>query len=373
MTKLPFIVLIGGITGMTAGLILQWWTNASNPVDFLWLPTWLQGYNFRISGKPDFSLPANIPVIFELTILLSAFATVGGMFVMNNLPWFYNALFTSRRFARVTNDRFFISIEARDPKFAESETYSFAESLGGTHVEKYYDVATPSLPSGLHWIIWVTVALLLIPPAVVLKMRFSYGSEPRIEVRQDMGNQERYKAQQENARFADTRGMRPVIADTVARGDFLNDPHYTVGGELGNDPNTGKLKMTWFNGFPERVKLDRAALERGRERFDIYCATCHGYDGKGNGPTNLRGIELAASGAAAGWVPAVNLHDELRRERPDGHIFNSITNGIRNMAGYGDQISIEDRWKIVAYVRALQRSTTATIEDVPADQRTTLR
>lgn len=384
MTKLPYIVLIGGITGCTLGILLQWWTNATGAITpqpgdgwvgmtYDWLPTWMQGYNFRISGKPDWSLPANIPVIFELTILLSAFATVGGMFVMNNLPWFYNALFTSRRFARVTNDKFFLSIEVADPKFSESETYSFAESLGGSHVEKFYDVATMPLPKGLHWVIWIVVSLMLIPPAVILKERFSYGTEPRIEVRQDMGNQERYKAQQANPLFADGRAMRPIVADTVARGDFEHSDHYNVGGELVRDPNSGKLKMEWFRGFPPEITIDRAAIERGQQRFDIYCSTCHGFDGKGTGAINKRALELASSGAAAGWVPAVNLHDELRRERPEGHIFNTITNGIRNMAGYGDQIPVEDRWKIIAYVRSLQRSSTASIEDVPADQRTGLR
>lgn len=373
MTKLPFIVLIGGLTGAFAGLVLQWWTNATYAADYLWLPTWLQGYNFRISGKPDFSLPANIPVIFELTILLSAFATVGGMLVMNNLPWFYNAIFTSKRFARATDDKFFLSIEAADPKFSESETYSFAEGLGGSHVEKYYDVQTMPLPGGMTWVVWLVVSILLIPPAFILKARFSYNNEPRIELRQDMGNQERYKTQTENPLFRDSRAMRPMVADTVARGDYIEDTHYGVGGELVRDAQTGKLKMEWFQGFPDQIKIDAAALKRGQQRYDIYCATCHGYDGKGNGPVNMRAMELAASGSAAGWVPAVNLHDALRRERSDGHLYNTITNGIRNMAGYGDQLSIDDRWKIVAYVRSLQRSTAGSMDDVPEDKRTTIR
>lgn len=122
-TLLPWLVLGGGATGLLAGLGLQWWTNA---VD----------YPFLISGKPYFSLPANIPVIFELTVLLSAFAAFGGMLVLNGLPQLYHALFTRPRFLRATQDRFFISIEARDPKFDPAKTRAFLETLGGAAVEE---------------------------------------------------------------------------------------------------------------------------------------------------------------------------------------------------------------------------------------------
>jgi hypothetical protein len=121
-TILPFVVLGGGITGASLGLLMQWWMNA---VD----------YQLIISGKPLFSLPANIPIIFELTVLLSAFGAVFGMLAFNQLPELHHPLFNSERFKRVTTDRFFIAIEASDPRFDVARTRTFMNGLGGTNVE----------------------------------------------------------------------------------------------------------------------------------------------------------------------------------------------------------------------------------------------
>jgi len=117
-TILPFIVLGGGLTGATLGVLMQWWMNAYD-------------YPLNISGKPLWSIPANIPVIFELTILLSAFGAVFGMLALNKLPELNHAVFSSQRFRRVTTDRFFITIEAKDSAFEMNRTKSLMESLGG--------------------------------------------------------------------------------------------------------------------------------------------------------------------------------------------------------------------------------------------------
>jgi Alternative complex III, ActD subunit len=135
-TVLPWISLVCGLTGLVSAVILQWWTNASS-VDLA--PTFLQGYPFLISGKPFFSLPANVPVIFELTILFAALGTVVGMLALNQLPLLYHPLFKRPRFARVTNDRFFIAIEAMDSKFEYDATRGMLESLGAAVVEDVED------------------------------------------------------------------------------------------------------------------------------------------------------------------------------------------------------------------------------------------
>ncbi len=122
-SRLPFIVLIGGLTGLVLATFMQWWTNA---VD----------YPFIISGKPLFGLPAAFPVMFELTILLSAFATFFGMWGLNKLPKWHNPLFNNDRFRRATQDRFFIAIEADDPKFNLEKTREMLVSLGSTAVEE---------------------------------------------------------------------------------------------------------------------------------------------------------------------------------------------------------------------------------------------
>jgi len=127
-TVLPYIVFLAGLTGTAAGILLQWWTNA---VD----------YPFLISGKPLFSLPANIPVAFETTILFAAISALVGMLALNGLPQLSHPLFSNRSFKRVTDDRFFISIEARDPLFDKAKTRELLESVSGQPVEEIEDVS----------------------------------------------------------------------------------------------------------------------------------------------------------------------------------------------------------------------------------------
>lgn len=125
-TRLPLLVLGAGLTGMTVGLVLQWWMNAHD-------------YKLIVSGKPFMGLPANIPVVFELTILFSAIAAFVGMLAMNNLPMLHHPIFKSERFRKVTTDRFFIAIEADDPKFDEARTTAFLREIGGLAVERVED------------------------------------------------------------------------------------------------------------------------------------------------------------------------------------------------------------------------------------------
>jgi len=125
-TILPYIVFLAGLTGTTAGLLLQWFTNAFD-------------YPFLISGKPLFSLPANIPVAFETTILFAAISSLVGMLALNGLPQLYHPLFRNRAFKRATDDHFFISIEAEDPLFDETGTRELLESISGQPVEEVED------------------------------------------------------------------------------------------------------------------------------------------------------------------------------------------------------------------------------------------
>jgi hypothetical protein len=125
-TILPWLVLCGGLTGLSFGLALQWFCNAYD-------------YQLLVSGKPFFSLPANIPVIFECTVLFSALTTVFGMFGLNRLPLLYNPIFKSARFRRVTDDKFFIWIDETDAKFDEHETEEFHKAVGATAVERIED------------------------------------------------------------------------------------------------------------------------------------------------------------------------------------------------------------------------------------------
>ncbi|MFV2072682.1 MAG: DUF3341 domain-containing protein [Thermoanaerobaculales bacterium] len=122
-TVLPYIVFFAGLTGTAAGILLQWFTNAFD-------------YPFLISGKPLFSLPANIPVAFETTILFAAAGALLGMLALNRLPQLYHPLFHSGRFKRATDDRFFISIEAADPLFEATATRALLESVSVLPIEE---------------------------------------------------------------------------------------------------------------------------------------------------------------------------------------------------------------------------------------------
>jgi len=125
-TILPWIVLVGGITGLVTAIWLQWYCNAYD-------------YKFLISGKPVWSFPANVPIMFELTVLFSALTAVFAMLGLNGLPRLYNPLFKSERFRRVTTDRFFVVIDATDPKFNEEETTRLLTEAGALSIERVED------------------------------------------------------------------------------------------------------------------------------------------------------------------------------------------------------------------------------------------
>lgn len=167
--------------------------------------------------------------------------------------------------------------------------------------------------------------------------------EPPIHINPNMDNQERYRPQGSSAFFADKAAMRMPVAGTVARGELREDDAYYRGVNAGGD-TIATMPM------PITTQL----LERGQERYNIFCTPCHGAVGDGKGIV-----------VAKGMLPPPTFHSDLMRGYPDGHIYNVISNGIRNMPAYKHQIAVDDRWAIVAYFRALQRSQNAKLEDLP--------
>jgi mono/diheme cytochrome c family protein len=214
----------------------------------------------------------------------------------------------------------------------------------------------PQLPRILVYMLLIGGCLALIPPLVFARMRATPSPNRPIHIFYDMDFQPKFKTQAPNPLFADGRAMRPPVEGTVARGESYVDTHL----------NEGVASGGWATTLPDSMKMDEATLQRGHQRFDIYCSACHGYAGFGDGAVNQRAMELVANanGPVNGtqWVAAKSLHDETTRNQPMGQLFNTITHGIRNMAGYGSQITVEDRWAIAAYVKALQLS-----QDAPAN------
>jgi len=214
------------------------------------------------------------------------------------------------------------------------------------------------MPRWLISIVVILVALSWIPVALALRARVVKKTEPRVHIIPDMDNQPKVKAQSRLMLFADRRGMRPPVPGTVARGAVIGDSALM----LGKTEDDG-----WVETSPVQVTMP--LLERGRQRYEIYCSPCHGLAGYGDGMVAKRADQLQEGT----WTPPTSFHTDLVRERPEGHLYNTISNGIRNMPSYGSQIPVDDRWAIVAYVRALQRSQNATIDDVPADLQAQLR
>lgn len=210
------------------------------------------------------------------------------------------------------------------------------------------------VPTWLVSVVIVATVFTCLPLAIIAKARFSTSTKPRVHIIPDMDNQLRPEAQQASPLFRDGRAMRLPVEGTVAREAKVIE---TVV-DTGRDDN-GAFVQT----MP--VTIDDELIARGRQRYDIHCAVCHGNVGYGDGLVNQRAVSLQQGT----WIPAASLHTDTVRERTDGHLFNTITHGIRNMPAYGSQVSIDDRWAIVAWIRVLQRSQNATIDDVPEAQR----
>lgn len=214
----------------------------------------------------------------------------------------------------------------------------------------------PRLRRPPYWMVSLGLVFVVaswVPLVLFARARTINSTAPRVQILQDMGVQPKFREQQSNSMFADNRADRLPVPGTVARGHLEEDDHFNRGWErvAGAEP----VKFTFFDTFP--VPVDEALLQRGHDRFDIYCSACHGYDGKGHGAVNERAMELMKTDKVADdmhWTQAFDLTSQAIRERPVGHIFNTINVGIRSMPPYGAQIPVKDRWAIVAYVRALQ-------------------
>jgi mono/diheme cytochrome c family protein len=205
--------------------------------------------------------------------------------------------------------------------------------------------------------VWLAFLFVVVAALSVLGFRGSLSTRPPIEVFPDMDHQAKYKPQQESRFFADGRTDRPLPANVVARGRSVEaDPMY-----LAADDHMfrGKTATGEFaRGFPQGVAVTNELLARGRQRYEMFCAPCHGRLGDGNGITKQYGM---------GATPT--YHDDRIRNMPEGEIYNTLTNGKNTMMGYGDRLVVTDRWAIVAYLRALQRAQQGTVDDVkPANR-----
>jgi hypothetical protein len=209
----------------------------------------------------------------------------------------------------------------------------------------------------------IVVTAGLIPFALIVRARVAHSEKPRIHLIWHMDNQPRFSAQQRCDVFPDGRASRPPVPGTVARGELQEDPHYWRGVHRDDQPPEGDNLVDTFP--PQVLPLDEAFLRRGQERFDIFCAVCHGRTGSGQGTTHLRAVE----GQHERWVPPRVLYDDQTVVKPVGSYFQTITSGFQSMAAYGAQVDVRDRWAIIAHLRVLQRAHRARLEDLTEEER----
>lgn len=179
-------------------------------------------------------------------------------------------------------------------------------------------------------------ASMLFLSVLLMGCRGQISEKPPVSPQQNMQFQERFNAQEENPFFANNMSMRPPVDGTIARGKMRQDSELYEGRDENEEFVT-----------ENPLEVTRSFLYRGKERYDIYCAPCHGEAGDGQG--------IIMTGEY-GYVPAPSFHRDASYDMPDGQFYSAITEGIRSMPAYNTQIKVEDRWAIVSYIRALQRS-----------------
>ncbi|MEM9940859.1 MAG: quinol:electron acceptor oxidoreductase subunit ActD [Planctomycetota bacterium] len=400
---LPFIVLGVALGACLVGLGMQFYTNGGSiagistdesPV--------FPGYAFKISGKPYFSLSANIPVTFEVIVLSSAFATFLGMWFLNGLPRLSNPIHRVSRFKRVTDDKFFLMIEASDNQFVYADTEAKLNQWGAVAVEECrQDLTDNKMPSWIRLAFLLGAILLMVPPVMIFRAMGMTNRAPRLHFMPDMDWQDKFKTQtvgpniglggESNLLFLDNRSMRKPVEGSVIWGELHADTEMYQGIKKDYQPGvavvTGQESVRtsllvqqqegdqdqagdppaaptedlskYVSEFPEGITVDADFVRRGQQRFNIYCAACHGYSGNGDGLVNQRAVALSLSGGKAQWTSAKSLHDVVVKnpeKNPIGRIFETISYGRSTMGPYKDQIPAEDRWAIVAYVKALQET-----------------
>jgi mono/diheme cytochrome c family protein len=321
-STLGFVTLVFGLMGVGIALFFMWWTMS---VD----------YPMIIGGKPFFSLPAFIPVTFEVTVIMATVSTVVAMFAFFfGLPKNAHALHDTDYMKKVSRDHFGIVIEADDPKFSEQSTLEFLKNLKPLTTEIIY------LPEKERYPIFEPRFLLFLGAVAVVVSIGTYLMLNKLMYIQPfnwMDDQEKIIPQAKSEFFSDERGMRLPVEGAIARG-FI--PYPFMG-----EANPKEVLTNPY--FPTKENL-----ELGQRKFLTFCSPCHG--NFADGDSRLRGQ----------FPNPPTLHSERAINFPDGMIYHIITNGQNAMPSYASQVTREERWAIVNYIRVLQRAKNASDSDV---------
>jgi mono/diheme cytochrome c family protein len=321
-SKLGFITLLCGLSGTAIALMLTYFTNSID-------------YPLVIGGKPFFSLPAYIPVTFELTVLLATVSTVIAMLTFYfKFPSNNHVLHDTQYMKEVSRDRFGIVIEANDPKFEQSKVEVLLRSFGPESVETIYhkeEVKYPIFePKFITFLVLVAIVVSAGTYITLNKLMFMVPFNW-------MMHQDKIIPQSKTELFEDERGMRTPVEGTVAQG-FI--PYAYMGIDEPQEYLSNPLLPSIEN------------LKLGQKKYLTYCSPCHG--NFGDGDSRLKGQ----------FPNPPSLHSQRIRSFEDGRFYHIITNGKNIMPSYAAQISREERWAIVNYIRVLQKAKNATASEL---------
>lgn len=321
-SKLGLVTLVFGLSGTALALLFMYWTMSLD-------------YPMVIGGKPFFALPAFIPVTFEVTVLLATVMTVISMFAFFfGLPRNNHPLHDTIYMKSVSRDHYGIVIEAEDPIFEQSKVKEFLNSFNPVSIETVYYPEEEKYaifqPKFLMFLLVIAIAVSGGTYFLRNKLMFMTPFDWMLE-------QDKLTPQKASAFFSDGRGMQLPVEGTIAKG-FIPYP-------FKGEDNPKEVLLNPFLPTEENIKL-------GKKKYLTFCSPCHG--DFGDGDSRLRGQ----------FPNPPTFHSSRARDFSDGMLYHIITNGQNIMPSYESQVTRDERWAIVNYIRVLQRAKNATDSDL---------
>lgn len=322
-SRLGYITLVFGLTGAAVALISMYLTMAKD-------------YPVIIGGKPFFALPAFIPVTFELTVLLATLSTVIGMIAFFfKFPSNAHPLHDTEYMKAVSHDKYGLCIESEDAKFNEAECTSLLQSLGAYQVDViYYPEAVSFNTFSAKFLGFLLLVAILVSGGTYFSLNKLLNMVPFTW----MSKQEKLTTQSKSDFFKDGFSMRMPVKGTVARG-YIPYPYKGIAQQPAVPLSNPLLPS-------------KAVLELGHRKFLTFCSPCHG--NYADGESRLRGQ----------FPKPPSLHSTKVREWADGNIFHVIMVGQNVMPSYANQLTADEAWSIIHYIRSLQKAKNASEEDI---------
>jgi cytochrome c5 len=321
------MVFIMGLIGAISAIAFELWTSG---VD----------YPLVTAGKPSLSWEALVPIMFEVTVLFACFTSgLGMILLLNRLPFFRHPMLRSRSMPLITRDKFALAVES-EGQALDVERITAALRAAGAQSIEVVDLPAPPGPVSARFLLRVAagivISCLLAGSLTYWAMKLFPVSVPMVH----MLDQPRLDPEREESYFENGSGMRMPVAGTVARSHMP----YTIRNEQDS--------LVLANPLPRNEEI----IKKGRQAFATYCSVCHGI--LGNGMPTLT--------AAYGAKPA-NLVSDAISAHPDGEIYHVIVAGKNAMPSYAAELTVDERWAVVHYVRVLQRALNARDTDMPEE------